>query len=59
MSARKGIIWIMLAALAEVPAAVRSGYRSSASRFRSLPFYITGVHLFEPKWYVFSATYER
>ena len=50
-SLRQGIIWLLLAIVAEIPPVVSLYNFNSVLSFRSYPFYVTGIHYFELKWY--------
>jgi hypothetical protein len=55
MSVLKGIIWLLLATVAEVPPSVRwpagVGYLTCSPRLHSSPFHVTGIYSLESKWY--------
>jgi hypothetical protein len=50
----KGIAWLLLATIAQVPPVVFFEHIPCAFHRRSSPFYATGLRFSESKWYTFS-----
>jgi hypothetical protein len=53
-SVEQGVIWFLIAAVAEVPPAVRYYWSLDASHFWSSLFCVAGVPYFGHEWYLFS-----